>query len=335
MGSRMKAVSWLLATSGLCTLASLGLAGCATPEAGEELALESTPAGLSVNVEDPFYDALAPYGQWVEVPGVGRAWQPSPAEVGAEFVPYATGGQWVYSDVGWTFVTGWRWGWAPFHYGRWFLSPSFGWVWVPGQQWAPAWVDWRWGGGYVGWAPLPPAGFAVEPGWWTCLAQQDFIRPDVFLYRLPRERALAALHRMYPVTETVRRPGERWNQGPEPSQVRQVTGQPVPHAELHEPPPGEPPRPPPPARHEPPAPPPRAPPPHAEHPPAHPEQKPPPPPPRHGEPNPHETHPPREVTPPSPPPRHGEHEAQPPPPPKHSLESPHQPAPNSKPHHDH
>ena len=30
------------------------------------------------------------------------------------------------------------------------------WVWVPGVEWAPAWVTWRVGGGYIGWAPLPP-----------------------------------------------------------------------------------------------------------------------------------------------------------------------------------
>lgn len=40
-----------------------------------------------------------------------------------------------------------------------------GWVWVPGVEWAPAWVSWRVGGGYIGWAPLPPHGvfFAAHP----------------------------------------------------------------------------------------------------------------------------------------------------------------------------
>ena len=36
---------------------------------------------------------------------------------------------------------------------------------MPGYQWAPAWVSWRYGGGYCGWAPLPPATFVgVEFG---------------------------------------------------------------------------------------------------------------------------------------------------------------------------
>ena len=30
------------------------------------------------------------------------------------------------------------------------------WIWVPGIEWAPTWVTWRVGGGYIGWAPLPP-----------------------------------------------------------------------------------------------------------------------------------------------------------------------------------
>ena len=32
-----------------------------------------------------------------------------------------------------------------------------GWCWIPGTTWGPAWVNWRWGGGYVGWAPMAPA----------------------------------------------------------------------------------------------------------------------------------------------------------------------------------
>jgi hypothetical protein len=57
------------------------------------------------------------------------------------------------------------WGWATYHYGRWANVDGTGWVWVPGYQWAPAWVSWRYGGGYAGWAPLPPATFVgVEFG---------------------------------------------------------------------------------------------------------------------------------------------------------------------------
>jgi len=51
------------------------------------------------------------------------------------------------------------WGWATYHYGRWVNLDGTGWCWVPGYTWAPAWVSWRYGDGYCGWAPLPPDSF--------------------------------------------------------------------------------------------------------------------------------------------------------------------------------
>jgi hypothetical protein len=67
------------------------------------------------------------------------------------------------TEYGWTWVSDWDWGWAPFHYGRWLTIGGYGWCWVPGTIWGPAWVSWRYGGGYAGWAPLPPPGVTVGP----------------------------------------------------------------------------------------------------------------------------------------------------------------------------
>ncbi len=100
-----------------------------------------------------FYDALSPYGIWVDDPDYGYAWVPS---AGPDFQPYRTNGHWVYTDYGWTWVSDYQWGWAPFHYGRWRYSDEFGWLWVPGYTWGPAWVAWRQSEGYYGWAPLGP-----------------------------------------------------------------------------------------------------------------------------------------------------------------------------------
>jgi hypothetical protein len=105
-----------------------------------------------------FEEALAPYGAWIDAPPLGRVWAPSAAIVGPAFCPYATNGNWVLTDFGWTWESGWAWGWAPFHYGRWAMLEDRGWVWVPGTIWGPAWVAWRAGRKYVGWAPLPPRG---------------------------------------------------------------------------------------------------------------------------------------------------------------------------------
>ncbi len=99
-----------------------------------------------------FYDQLSPYGNWVNYPGYGYVWAPNQSG----FRPYYSNGQWAYSSYGWTWVSNYNWGWAPFHYGRWMNDRFYGWLWVPGYEWAPAWVAWRGGGDYYGWAPLGP-----------------------------------------------------------------------------------------------------------------------------------------------------------------------------------
>ena len=53
-------------------------------------------------------------------------------------MPYASMEGWGYGEAGWTFESDWVWGWAPFHHGRWFVSPVHGWVWAPGLKWGPA-----------------------------------------------------------------------------------------------------------------------------------------------------------------------------------------------------
>ena len=98
---------------------------------------------------------LQPYGQWVEDEEYGRVWRPDPTVVGVDFTPYETAGSWVNTDVGWAFDCDWDWGWLPFHYGNWEWFDDY-WGWVPDYTWSPAQVEWRSGGGYVGWRPLGP-----------------------------------------------------------------------------------------------------------------------------------------------------------------------------------
>ena len=102
-----------------------------------------------------FYRKLDPYGDWMETSDYGYVFQPRQATQSRDWRPY-THGHWVYTDAGWTWISEEQFGWATYHYGRWTRLRSVGWVWVPGEQWAPAWVSWRKGGDYVGWAPLPP-----------------------------------------------------------------------------------------------------------------------------------------------------------------------------------
>lgn len=138
MTSRMRRVV-------LAILVALGLA----------TGLQTVPASADVQVDiSVFHDRLAPYGQWVEHPRYGWVWYPTGVEAG--WRPY-THGHWVWTaEYGWYWDSDYDWGWAPFHYGRWAFDPDYGWFWVPGSVWGPAWVVWRSGGGYVGWAPMPP-----------------------------------------------------------------------------------------------------------------------------------------------------------------------------------
>jgi hypothetical protein len=105
-----------------------------------------------------FYDNLSSQGNWVHTDNYGDVWQPNVQD--PDWAPY-TNGHWVYTDEGWTWVADGSepWGWATYHYGRWVNIDGEGWAWVPGYTWAPAWVSWRYGGGYCGWAPLPPDTF--------------------------------------------------------------------------------------------------------------------------------------------------------------------------------
>ncbi|MBU6400455.1 MAG: hypothetical protein KGS61_09070, partial [Verrucomicrobia bacterium] len=103
-----------------------------------------------------FYDALAPYGTWYQLPDYGWCWQPSVIAVQPAWRPYFDSGRWLYSDCGWYWNSDYSWGWAPFHYGRWLRNVRFGWLWAPDTVWGPAWVCWRQTPVYCGWAPLPP-----------------------------------------------------------------------------------------------------------------------------------------------------------------------------------
>lgn len=128
-----------------------------------------------------FYNELEPYGRWIQYPSYGYVWQPY-FDHGAGFRPYYSGGRWVYTDYGWTWVSDYEWGWATFHYGRWLYDDYIGWLWVPGYEWAPAWVTWGNYGGYYGWAPLAP-GVSISVGmgwrpprssWWTFVPCERF-----------------------------------------------------------------------------------------------------------------------------------------------------------------
>jgi hypothetical protein len=132
------------------------VAGCAASVAQTDRRGPMPPPGNQIDLSY-FYESLSPYGEWFQDPSYGWCW--TPYDVSADWRPYSDG-HWEYTDYGWSWASNETWGWATYHYGRWFFDDSYGWSWVPGTEWAPAWVAWRYGDDYVGWAPLPP-----DAGW--------------------------------------------------------------------------------------------------------------------------------------------------------------------------
>ncbi|NOZ78884.1 MAG: hypothetical protein GXP48_06865 [Acidobacteria bacterium] len=90
------------------------------------------------------------YGSWIYADDLGLwAWQPA---VAPGWNPYVAG-RWYWTPAGWDWISYEPWGWLPYHYGSWYFDASFGWLWSWDPTWGPAWVDWVWWPGYVGWCP--------------------------------------------------------------------------------------------------------------------------------------------------------------------------------------
>lgn len=143
-----------------------------------------------------FYDSLDPWGDWIWSDAWGWVW--TPRRVSASWSPYREG-QWIWTADGWYWLSDEPWGWATYHYGRWAWVHRWGWVWVPGDVWAPAWVAWRWGGGWAGWAPLPPearwvddrlywdgdSDVWIDVDWWCFVQEVYIVEPRVYRYAVP------------------------------------------------------------------------------------------------------------------------------------------------------
>jgi hypothetical protein len=178
---------------------------------------EESAAGPSMG---DFRAGLDRYGRWVDSPEYGWVWQPT--QVSYRWQPYWDG-RWVWTTVGWTWVSDEPWGWATYHYGRWAMLDGAGWVWLPGRVWGPAWVAWRWGGGYAGWCPLGPRGAVyVQPRSWVFVETPYFMTP-VRHHAVPVSVVATVWGRAQPMP--VVRPSPR--AGPPPRVIEQHTRVPV------------------------------------------------------------------------------------------------------------
>jgi hypothetical protein len=139
----------------------IGLAGGLSFGALDASAHMEVSAGVEIRAAADFEAPLQAQGTWISVGTYGRCWRPAGVAVG--WRPYCEG-EWVWTDCGWYWRSDEPWAWACYHYGGWVYDSFYGWVWVPGVEWAPAWVSWRVGGGYIGWAPLGPGGVFIGAG---------------------------------------------------------------------------------------------------------------------------------------------------------------------------
>ena len=213
------------------------------PQPGPAIAQEAPPPQANVTATY-FYDELSPYGNWVEVEGYGRCWQPSAVVVDRSWTPYVDRGHWVYSDCGWYWASDYSWGWAPFHYGRWFRHNSWGWCWAPDTVWGPSWVSWRYNAGYCGWAPLPPTacyqpgggftyygrsvgvgfGFGLGADYFTFVAADRFCDPQPFRHRVPRGQVTQIFHNTTIINPVVEDRGNpRYHRGIPTKHLAEVT----------------------------------------------------------------------------------------------------------------
>src|SRR5215216_322792 len=223
---------------GLRRIRSVLLAGAALSllaGAAAVVILPPVAAHAQAQVSLEFREALEPFGQWVPHRRWGEVWVPS--GLPRDWRPY-TEGRWVYTDEwGWYWVSDEPFGWIVYHYGRWVFDDSLGWLWLPSEEWGPAWVSWRRGGGYAGWAALPPDEIVEEvyenpnPRVWTFVPAAAVAAPRIRTVMLPPPRVKQFFSRTVVVNRTfvVRERGPEFavNPGIPPAYIAAASRRPI------------------------------------------------------------------------------------------------------------
>jgi hypothetical protein len=191
--------------------------------------LLAQPARADVSF-DVAYSNLSDHGSWLVSTHYGRVWQPR--EYNRGWNPYSDG-HWIYTDMGWAWVSDYEWGAVPYHYGTWVDDADAGWVWIPGRTWAPAWVVFRTTPEYIGWAPVPP-GFSVGmsidmggPSSFVYVSSGDFLAPRLRASIIPMERARVFMNNTTVVNNIVIQNNVVINRGPDYRSIEKATGRTV------------------------------------------------------------------------------------------------------------
>jgi len=189
-----------------------------------------------------FYDQLSPYGSWVNYSNYGYVWIPTDVPVG--FRPYATGGHWIYTEDGWTWVSDYTWGWAAFHYGNWFYDQSYGWMWLPDYEWAPAWVTWGQYEDNYCWAPIGPhvnigvsyTSYRPPVYYWTFVPRTYITNVNINRYYVNRISNTTVVNNITVINNVNRGGGggRAFMRGPEAQNVERYTHNPVRPVQIRE-----------------------------------------------------------------------------------------------------
>ena len=228
-------------------LLAAGTAAAASAQVSVGAGIHIGPSGRASVDLGFFYDNLAPYGNWIQRPSYGWVW--TPTDVSTSWRPYEDG-HWVWTDQGWTWITDEPYGWATYHYGRWYDDPEIGWAWVPGDEWGPSWVSWQEGSDYIGWAPLPPGvdisvgynsgyngygggyAYGINPAAYVFVPERNFLSVSLASYIVPQVQVTAFFGRTRNYT-SYRREGDRfYNQGIPVDRVQRYVGRSVPRYQL-------------------------------------------------------------------------------------------------------
>jgi hypothetical protein len=196
------------------------------------------PAARTTPLSFEFFEStLAPHGSWHDSQALGRVWIPRVNVI--DWHPYAYG-HWMYTDLGWAWVSDYEWGAIPYHYGTWARDAQLGWVWVPGYTWASAWVVFRSGHSYVGWAPVPP-GFTVGaaislgdygPDHFVFVREEEFLAEHLQHAAVPANRARAVFSDTHVVNRIAIENGVVVNRGLDVGRIERISRAPIERAPI-------------------------------------------------------------------------------------------------------
>jgi hypothetical protein len=116
-------------------------------------------------------------------------------------------------------------------------------VWVPGYEWGPAWVSWRFGGNYVGWAPLPPdtltvyesrpltghldVEFDIGPAYYNFVDVRYIGEPVLRTRIVPVQQNITYINETVNVTNITYKNKTVYNYGPDLNVVNQYSSRPI------------------------------------------------------------------------------------------------------------